>query len=90
MAGPFANCHCVSRLATQRTPSFTTTTLKDRSIVQLRFAQAVAMFPRAIGQVRFGLDPNCPFLHFCEQSACPDELGRWFGCRMHHRGASYA
>ena len=29
-------------LATKKTPSYTTTTLKDRSIVQLRFATAVA------------------------------------------------
>jgi alkylation response protein AidB-like acyl-CoA dehydrogenase len=29
-------------LATKKTPSYTTTTLKDRSIVQLRFAKAVA------------------------------------------------
>ena len=31
-----------AELATKKTPSYTTTTLKDRSIVQLRFAQAVA------------------------------------------------
>ena len=31
-----------AELATQKTPTYTTTMLKDRSIVQLRFAQAVA------------------------------------------------